>query len=191
MTDRLAAQFTFLQEIDKLKSILRATPLADNSRLENSGEHSWHICMYAMVLADQAGADVDINRVIKMLLIHDIVEIDAGDNPIHGDFDPKEQEAKELAAADRLFNLLPADQAVEFRALWDEFEAAETPDAVFGKSLDRVQPLLSNMASGGGSWTEYNVTLDQIDSRVGVKVKRGAPAVWTYVRGLIAPFFGK
>ncbi|MDV7145063.1 HD domain-containing protein [Tropicimonas sp. TH_r6] len=191
MTDRLTAQFAFLDEIDRLKGVLRATPIGDNSRRENSAEHSWHIAMYALVLADQAGPDVRIDRVLQMLLLHDIVEIDAGDMPIHLAHDAAEQAAKEEAAADRLFGLLPAEQAAMFRALWDEFEAAESPDAVFAKSLDRVQPLLQNHASGGGSWIDYDVTLDQIDSRVGAKVKRGAPNVWDFVRARVAPFFDR
>ena len=186
---RLTAQFAFLQEIDKLKQVLRATPLTDNSRRENSGEHSWHIAMYALVLADQAGPDVNIDRVIKMLLIHDIVEIDAGDAPIHAQVDAAEQEVRERAAADRIFNLLPPDQATAFRALWDEFEAAQSHDALFAKSIDRVQPLLLNLASGGGSWAEYDVTLEQIDTRVGRKVAHGAPDVWAHVRALVTPWF--
>jgi 5'-deoxynucleotidase YfbR-like HD superfamily hydrolase len=186
---RLQAQVNFLCEADRLKSILRATPITDNSRRENSGEHSWHIALYAMTLADQARDGVQIARVIQMLLLHDIVEIDAGDAPIHGDFDAAEQEAKEQAAADRIFNLLPADLATEFRAIWDEFEAAETADAVFAKSIDRVQPLLLNMASGGGSWNDYDVTLTQLDKRVGAKVMRGAPDVWHHVRARVTPYF--
>jgi len=189
MTKRLKQQFAFLQEIDKLKGILRATAITDGSRPENSGEHSWHIAMYAMVLADHAGPEVDIIRVIKMLLIHDIVEIDAGDAPIHAEFDVAEQNAKEQRAADRIFNLLPDDQSKEFRALWDEFEAAKTPDAVFGKAIDRVQPLLLNFANDGSSWREYNVTLAQIDSRIGEKVNRGVPSIWVYVRDMIKPWF--
>ncbi|WP_380052019.1 HD family hydrolase [Falsihalocynthiibacter sp. SS001] len=187
--ENLAAQFAFLEEADRLKKILRATPIHDDSRPENSAEHSWHVALYALVLADHAAPDVDISRVIKMLLLHDLVEIDAGDTPIHGDFDAAEQEAKEKRAADRLFGLLPAPQAEEFRALWDEFEAAESPDAIFGKSIDRVQPLALNMSSGGGSWREYSVTLDQIDTRVGTKVSRGAPTVWTYIRDRVGSYF--
>ncbi len=189
MTERLAAQFAFLEEIDRLKGVLRATPIGDNSRPENSAEHSWHLAMYALVLADQAGPDVEIACVIKMLLLHDIVEIDAGDMPIHASHDLEAQAAKERAAADRIFGLLPADLAAEFRALWDEFEAAETPDAVFAKALDRVQPVLLNHQTGGGSWTDYGVTLEQIDSRVGTKVTRGAPRVWAFVRDRVAAFF--
>ncbi|MFV0336483.1 MAG: HD domain-containing protein [Tropicimonas sp.] len=186
---RLTAQFAFLDEVDRLKTILRASPIGDGSRRENSAEHSWHIAIYALVLADQAGPQVRIDRVIRMLLLHDIVEIDAGDVPIHMAHDPAEQEAKERVAADRLFGLLPPDQGRNFRALWEEFEAAESPDAVFAKALDRVQPILQNLAAGGGSWTDYDVTLDQIDSRVGVKVERGAPRLWNFVRARILPFF--
>lgn len=191
MTARLTQQLGFLQEIDKLKNVLRATPITDNSRPENSGEHSWHIAMYALVLADQAGPSVSIDRVIKMLLIHDIVEIDAGDMPIHADFDAAEQQAKEQTAAARIFGLLPPDQGRTLRALWDEFEAAQSPDAVFAKSLDRVQPLLMNIATGGGSWKDYNVTLAQIDQRVGRKVALGAPKLWIHVRQKIVSFFNQ
>lgn len=191
--DRLQAQFAFLNEADRLKSVLRATTLVDGSRRENSGEHSWHLALYAMVLADQAGPEVRIDRVIRMLVVHDLVEIDVGDVPIHSQngaaHGSADTQAAEAAAADRIFGLLPPDLAAEFRSLWDEFEAAETPDAVFAKSLDRVQPVMANLMSGGGTWTEYAVTLDQLDSRVGVKIARGAPALWAWVRARVAPWF--
>ena len=164
MTARLDAQFAFLMEADKLKQVIRATTLADGSRQENSGEHSWHLALYALVLADQAGPDVNIDRVVKMLILHDLVEIDVGDVPIHsangaahGSAEVAEAEAR---AANRIFGLLPDDIGRDLRALWEEFEAAETPDAIFAKSLDRVQPVLHNIASGGGSWTDYNVTFE-------------------------------
>ena len=191
MTDqtRLEAQIAFLTEADKLKSILRGTPLCDGSRRENSGEHSWHIALFAMVLAEHANRPVDINRVIKMLLIHDLVEIDAGDHPIHSDYDHAEQAAKEQKAAERIFGLLPPDQAKEFRALWNEFEAAETDDAVFAKSLDRVQPIVSNLESGGKSWRQYDVTAAQVESRIGVKVNRGAPVVWALIKNRVHNWF--
>ncbi|MGR3659633.1 MAG: HD domain-containing protein [Paracoccaceae bacterium] len=188
---RLDAQFQFLTEADKLKSVMRATSLCDASRRENSGEHSWHIALYALVLAEHATRPVDVGRVIKMLLIHDLVEIDAGDTPIHGDFDADAQTLAEQNAALRIFGLLPPDQAQDFRALWDEFEAAESDDAVFAKSIDRVQPLISNLESGGTSWIDYNVTFDQVETRVGSKVRRGAPDIWTYVRARIASWFSK
>ncbi|WP_136682053.1 HD domain-containing protein [Falsirhodobacter xinxiangensis] len=193
MMDRLAQQFAFLNEADRLKSVLRATTLCDGSRQENSGEHSWHLALYAMVLADQAAPGVDIARVVRMLILHDLVEIDTGDVPIHsanGTAHASEaQMAAEAAAADRIFGLLPPDQAQDFRALWEEFEAAETPDAIFAKSLDRVQPVMQNIACGGGTWATYNVTAEQLQSRVGHKVARGAPALWDWVRTRAASFF--
>ena len=189
INDRLQQQLAFLTEADKLKSILRATTLCDGSRRENSGEHSWHIALYAMTLAEHSNRPIDVSRVIKMLLIHDLVEIDAGDVPVHAKFDAAEQEAKEQAAADRLFGLLPDDQRDEFRAIWDEFETAESDDAIFAKSIDRVQPVISNLETNGGTWPEFNVTPQQLESRVGVKVTRGAPAVWKILQVRIRAWF--
>ena len=186
---RLQQQLTFLTEADKLKSTLRATQLCDGSRRENSGEHSWHIALYAMILAEHSNRPIDVSRVIKMLLIHDIVEIDAGDVPIHGDYDAEAQALVEQTAADRIFGLLPDDQCDEFRGLWDEFEAAKSDDAVFAKSIDRVQPVIANLETDGGSWSEFNVTPEQLESRVGVKVSRGAPAVWEILQSRIQVWF--
>lgn len=189
MANRIDAQLAFLTEACKLKSVLRGTTLCDGSRRENSGEHSWHIALYALIMAEHAHRPINIDRVIRMLLIHDLVEIDAGDNPIHGDHDPAAIEAVEQAAAARIFGLLPADQAAAFRALWDEFEAATTDDAIFAKSIDRVQPVVSNLASGGGTWPEYKVTAEQLYSRVGSKVERGAPAIWHALKARIDAWF--
>jgi len=188
---RVDAQLAFLTEADKLKSVARATTLCDESRPENSGEHSWHIALYALVLAEHANRPVNIDRVIRMLLIHDLVEIDTGDAPIHGDHDPAEQDRIEQIAADRIFGLLPADQGAELRALWDEFEAAETDDAIFAKSIDRVQPVVSNLETDGGTWGEYQVSLAQLQSRVGVKVQKGAPAIWAALRDRIDKYFAQ
>lgn len=188
--DGLDRQLDFLMEIDRLKSVHRASPIADGSRPENSGEHSWHLAMFALVLADQAEPGVSIDRVIRMLLIHDIVEIDAGDMPIHAAGAGSAAQARaEQLAADRLFGMLPAAQGDALRALWDEFEAGETPDARFAKALDRCQPPLMNLAAGGGSWVDYDVTLDHIDTRVGTPASRGAPALWDRVRARIKPWF--
>ena len=191
MTSRIDQQLAFLIEADKLKSVLRGTPLNDASRPENSAEHSWHIALYALVMAEHAERPVNIDRVIKMLLLHDLVEIDAGDIPIHSAAarDTAAQDAMEQAAADRIFALLPADQAGDFRLLWDEFEAAETDDAVFAKSIDRVQPVIANLESGGGSWQEYNVTREQVETRVAIKVKRGASAIWSTLSDRIDAWF--
>ncbi|SMX34806.1 HD domain-containing protein [Actibacterium lipolyticum] len=189
MSERLSQQLAFLIEADKLKSVSRASSLSDNSRKENSGEHSWHVALYALTLAEHAEPGVRIDRVIRMLLIHDLVEIDAGDAPIHGDHDAEALALAEQQAADRLFSLLPTDTAVEMRALWDEFEAAQSPDAVFAKSVDRMQPVLQNLANGGGSWVDYDVSEQQIAERVGAKVARGSPALWEHLRGLITAHF--
>ncbi|QBF31798.1 HD family hydrolase [Thalassococcus sp. S3] len=189
--ERLEAQTAFLIEADKLKSVLRASCLIDNSRFENTAEHSWHIMLYALVMAEHAGPDVQIDRVLKMLLLHDLVEIDAGDAPIHADVDRAAQARAEEEAADRLFGLLPADQRDAFRALWDEFEAAATPDAVFAKAIDRVQTPIANLENGGGSWKDFNVTLDQLDTRVGIPIARGAPRVWAWLRPRLSAFFAR
>lgn len=186
---RIAAQFAFLNEADRLKSVLRGTTLCDGTRRENSGEHSWHIALYALTLAEHSERPVNVDRVIRMLLIHDLVEIDAGDAPIHGDHDPDEQARIERLAADRIFGLLPPDQAALFRALWEEFEEAQTDDAVFAKSIDRVQPVMANLESGGGTWPEYNVTPEKLDTRVGKKVRRGAPLLWAALKGRIDDWF--
>ncbi len=188
---RIDAQLAFLTEADKLKTVLRGTTLCDASRRENSGEHSWHIALYAMVMAEHAHRPVNIDRVIRMLLIHDIVEIDAGDNPIHGDHDPAEMEAIEQAAADRIFGMLPDDQETAFRRLWEEFEAAETDDAIFAKSIDRVQPVVSNLETDGGTWPAYKVTAHQLQTRVGVKVEKGAPVIWAALKARIDDWFTK
>lgn len=186
---RLDHQIAFLNEADKLKTIIRGTPLCDASRYENSAEHSWHLTLYALVLADQAGPGVDINRVIRMLILHDLVEIDAGDNPIFGDHDLDEMAALEQAAADRIFGLLPDDLGQELRAIWEEFEAAESPSAQFAKSLDRFQPPMQNLQSGGGSWTDHDVTEEQVNARVGTKIAIGAPSLWAYAKTRIGDFF--
>lgn len=186
---RLDQQIAFLNEADKLKSTQRATELCDASRFENSAEHSWHLTLYALVLADQAGPDVDITLVIKMLILHDLVEIDAGDNPIFSDLDHAAIAAQEQAAADRIFGLLPNDLKDDLRAIWEEFEAAETASAKFAKSLDRFQPPMQNLQAGGGSWDAYNVTEQQIHDRVGSKIAIGAPTLWAYAKRRIAAFF--
>lgn len=185
--DRIHEQMAFLAEIDALKTIVRQSPLADRSRRENSAEHSWHLAMFALVFADDA--TVDTARVMQMLLVHDIVEIDAGDAPIHGDHDRQAVAAREQAAADRLFGILPEDQAAKLRALWAEFEAAETPEARFAKSLDRLQPLLLNTLAGGGTWTENDVSESQVVERYGRIIERGSPALWRHARKQVERHF--
>ena len=189
----LRARLAFLAEADRLKGVLRATTLVDGSRRENSAEHSWHLALYALVLADQAAPEVDPIRVVQMLILQDLVEIDVGDVPIHSAngtaHGSTAVQAAEAQAADRLFGMLPKDLGARLRALWEEFEAAESPDAVFAKSLDRVQPVMANLMSGGGTWITYNVTAEQLESRVGQKVARGAPNLWPWVREQTRAFF--
>ena len=189
MEQRFSEQLSFLQEADRLKGVLRASPVLEGARPENSGEHSWHVALYALVFAEHAEPGVSVDRALRMLLIHDLVEIDAGDLPIHLEADAEAQAAKERAAADRLFGLLPADQAAEFRALWEEFEAGESADARYARAVDRMQPLLLNLGSGGGSWVDYDVTMAQIDRRVGAKIARGLPQLWPLVRERVLPWF--
>lgn len=186
-TGDLGRRLAFLAEADRLKSVVRATRLADGSRRENSAEHSWHLALFALVLAPHAPDGVDVARAIRLLIAHDLVEIDAGDVPLFAAADGREE--AERAAADRLFGLLPDAQAAALRALWDEFEAGGTPTARFARALDRVQPPLLNLANGGGSWLEYDVTEAQVRERVGTEVAAGAPILWDWLRPKIAAFF--
>lgn len=190
-TPDLERQLAFLREIDRLKSVIRLSPLIDRSRRENSAEHSWHLAMYALVLAEHAAGSVDVMRVVKMLLIHDIVEIDAGDVPFHMPATHAGQEQREQLAAERLFGLLPDAQAAEFRELWFEFEAAESDDAKFAKALDRFQPMLHNAATDGGTWIECEVTLEQVTSRCQPPIERGAPALWKVAAEMAEEHFCK
>ena len=185
-------RYAFWCEADRLKGVLRATPILDGSRPENSGEHSWHVMLYALTLADQARGTIDASRAIMMMLLHDIVEVDAGDTPIHGAVTAEAQQAQEdaeIKAADRLFGLLPSAQGQNLRSIWEEFEAAATPTALYAKSIDRAQPVLHNLANDGGSWRTYNVKLSQLDIRVGDKITRGCPALWPFIRARVEPWF--
>lgn len=164
--ERLRQQIAFLIEIDKLKHVYRQTLLIDRSRQENDAEHSWHLAMLAMILHEHANQpDTDLFHVLKMVLIHDLVEIDAGDTFIYDEKGNLDKAYREQAAADRLFALLPADQGAEIRALWDEFERRETPEAQFAAVIDRLQPLIHNYVTEGASWKKNNVTGDKVIER--------------------------
>jgi putative hydrolase of HD superfamily len=184
-------QLSFLLEIDKLKNVVRQSPLVDRSRKENSAEHSWHLAMYALVLADSANTEVNIDRVIRMLLIHDIVEIDAGDHPIHASIINGAQRELEQKAAKRIFGILPDGQRDELMKLWQEFEAGKTCDAAFAKGLDRMQPLIHNVATGGGTWLEANVTKEQVNGRYGPAISAGSNELWRKAEELVEGHFGK
>ncbi|MES2187485.1 MAG: HD domain-containing protein [Pseudomonadota bacterium] len=174
----LHQQFAFLREIDRLKSVVRQSPLLDRSRKENSAEHSWHLAMYALLLHEHAAGAVNPARVIQMLLVHDIVEVDVGDTPIHQVSSGASQADLEAKAAVRLFGMVPGDQGTALLALWHEFERGQSDDAKFAKALDRVQPLLVNISTGGGTWTESRVTLEQVLQRYGPTIARGSPTLW-------------
>jgi putative hydrolase of HD superfamily len=181
---RLEQQIRFIVEIDKLKSICRRTSLMNGTRNENTAEHSWHLAVMAIVLAEYSNAPVDLARVLKMTLVHDLVEIDAGDTFIYdaqGELDKAEREG---AAADRLFALLPADQAVELRQLWDEFEARQTAEARFAASLDRLIPQLHNYYNEGGSWKEHGISVDRVVAK-NLAMKEGSSALWSWTQQLL------
>lgn len=164
--DRLEQQLKFIIEVDMLKSIIRQNYLADGSRKEDDADHSWHLALMCAILAEYANEEIDLLRTMKMLLIHDLVEIDAGDTYAYDTTGAqKSKRERELAAADRIFKLLPEDQAAELRALWDEFEENSTAEAKFASVLDRLQPFLLNMASNGRSWKEHGVTKSQVMGR--------------------------
>jgi len=176
---------TFVAEAGLLKGVLRQTMLTRPARRENSAEHSWHLALMAQVLGDHAPAGTDLGRVTAMLLIHDLVEVDAGDLFVYASAaDQARQEAAERAAADRIFGLLPADQGASARALWDEFEERRTPEARFARALDRLQPMLANIQADGGTWREHGITADQVLAKVTL-IEDGSPELGRYARDLI------
>ena len=184
--DTLDQQLRFLLEADRLKTVLRQSPLTDGSRRENSAEHSWHLALMALVLAGHAPPGTDLSRVVAMLLLHDLVEIDAGDLFLYADQAAQDRQAEaERAAAGRLYGLLPSPQAESLRALWDEFEERRTPEAKFARALDRLQPMLANVQVGGGTWREHGVTAPQVLARVAL-IEDGSATLGEYARGMIA-----
>ncbi len=183
--DRIRQQVTFIECLDRLKLVLRQNLVMDESRRENSAEHSWHIATMAMVMAEYAPRPVDLLKVVKMLLLHDVVEVDAGDTFCYDVAGNHDKEEREQRAADRLFALLPADQARDFRALWDEFETGETAEAAFANSLDRFQVLLQNLNTRGGTWRIHGIEKARVVQRM-APIKTGAPALWPIVDGYLA-----
>jgi putative hydrolase of HD superfamily len=183
--ERLEEQLRFVKEIDRLKTVLRQSPLADASRRENSAEHSWHLAMMALALGEYAPQGTDLNRVLVMVLLHDLVEIDAGDTFLYAsDAEQTEAHRAERAAADRIFALLPPDQAGALRAVWDEFEDRRTPAARFARALDRLQPMLANYYTGGGTWRAHAVTADRVLAKVRL-IEDGSAALGRYAKDLV------
>lgn len=181
---QLTHQLNFILEIDKLKGVIRRNRLVSGEREENSAEHSWHLAIMAMVLAEHANEPVDVSHVIRMVLVHDLVEIDAGDTYAYDAEANSNKEEREQAAAERIFGLLPDDQRRAFRALWDEFEARETTDARFANAIDRVLPLMQNYHSYGKSWRKHHVRADQVRERM-APVRDGSESLWQYTEELI------
>lgn len=176
--NRLTEQLNFLMELDKLKSIQRRTLLLDKSRYENDAEHSWHLAMMTLVLAEHSNfEDLNVTHAVKLVLVHDIVEIDAGDSYAYDSVANENKREREERAADRLFNLLPQEQAAEYRALWDEFEEGKTPEALFANAVDRVQPLLHNCLTDGEEWQRNNVTRAQVLKRCR-PIEDGSKVLW-------------
>lgn len=184
MLDRLAQQIQFILEIDRLKAVTRRSYLIGGARHENSAEHSWHLAMMALLLAEYADEPVDVCRVVKLVLIHDIVEIDAGDTYVYNTQDVQTQAIRERRAAERIFGLLPPDQAREMWALWDEFEARETPEARFAAALDLLMPQLHNYHTQGRSWQENGATSEKVKARA-QRLRDGSTQLWQYSQALI------
>lgn len=176
---RLEQQMNFIQEIDKMKKIGRQTYLSDTSRKENDAEHSWHLAMMCLILNEYANEEVDLLRTMSMVLIHDIIEIDAGDTYAYDEVGNKTKREREEKAAERIFRLLPEDQANYIRELWDEFEEARTKEAMFAHTLDKVQPTMLNAATDGKAWKEHEVKLSQILNR-NKNTAKGSEILWNY-----------
>ena len=183
--ERFQRQIEFILEADKLKKVLRRTTLLDRSRQENSAEHSWHIALIVLVLSEYANEDhLDLLQVIKLLLAHDLVEIDAGDTYCYDEIGGHDQKMRETKAADRIFNILPPDQANVFRTLWDEYEAKATPESKFANALDRLQPFLHNYFTRGHTWQKHGIQKRQVIKRM-QPVDEGSHFLWDYVSSLI------
>lgn len=183
--NRFNKQLEFIKEIDKLKHVRRRSILLNGERRENSAEHCWHVAVMAMLLCEYSNSPVDAVKVMKMLTIHDIIEIEAGDTYVYDTAGLKDQEEREQKAADKIFGILPDDQNYEFRALWDEFEAAETSEAKFGKAIDRLMPLLHNVGTGGEVWTKNNIHIDQVMNLMENGIKAGSEDIWQYAQQII------
>lgn len=182
---RLARQVEFIIEVDKLKEIFRQTINSQSRRAENDAEHSWHLCLCVIVLAEHANsAALDVLRVLKMVIIHDLVEIDAGDTFAYDTARMAGQHEREAIAADRIFGLLPPDQGREFRALWDEFEEKKTPEAKFATAVDRFQPMLLNCRTEGAAWNRHGVTQDRVVAR-NRHIAEGCAELWTFAERMV------
>ncbi len=182
--DDLLKQVAFIKEVDKLKYIQRRTKLFNSDRRENDAEHSWHLAMMTLILARHADKPIDVLKVLKMVLIHDVVEIDAGDTFIYDSNKTHTNTQEERLAAKRIFGLLPVEQAQEFLEIWEEFEEGTTSEAKFARTMDRFEPLLQNTSNNGGTWAEFNVDYETVYRKKKV-IKEGSASIWAYAENLL------
>ncbi|MEL7002665.1 MAG: HD domain-containing protein [Bacteroidota bacterium] len=182
--ERLAKQIEFIKEIDKLKYITRKTKLFNSDRHENDAEHSWHLAMMVLVLSEYANESIDLLKVLKMVLIHDIVEIDAGDTFLFDNNKDHSNTDEELKAAKRIFGLLPKEQGKELVEIWEEFEAGITKESKFAKAIDRLEPILQNTTNNGGTWAEFNVSYETVKEKKR-GIKEGSEVLWGYAQDLL------
>lgn len=184
VSERLLKDIEFIVELDKMKSILRQTSLINEDRREDDAQHSWHISIMAMVLGEYSNEKIDVCKVIKMLLAHDLVEIYAGDTFCYDKVGNEDKKERENQAADKIFGMLDEDKGRELRALWDEFEEGQTPEALFAASMDRLQPMLNNYHNNGGTWRKFNVAKEDIYKRI-APVKKSSDELWNFVESMI------
>lgn len=184
MERRINQQMAFITEVDKQKSIFRQSYLADGSRNENDAEHAWHLALMAIILGEHANESIDLLKALKMVLIHDLVEIDAGDTYAYDDKGNEDKYIREVAAAKRIFGLLPDDQSEQLYELWEEFEKRETKEAKFAAALDRVQPILLNYLSEGKAWLKHGIARSQVEAR-NEHTKEGSAKIWDYISSIL------
>ena len=184
MEIRINKQMAFITEVDKQKNIFRQSYLADGSRHENDAEHAWHLALMAIILGEHANEEIDILKALKMVLIHDLVEIDAGDTYAYDEKGNEDKYAREVAAAKRIFGLLPDDQGEQYYQLWEEFETRETKEAKFAAALDRVQPIMLNYLSEGKAWLNHGISRSQVELR-NEHTKEGSTSIWNYISTIL------
>jgi putative hydrolases of HD superfamily len=183
LAQRIEKQMNFIVEIDKVKSIIRKSRIFHNKRYENDAEHGWHISLMALILSEYANDEIDVGKVIKMALIHDLVEIDAGDTLLYA-ANRNDATIDERKCAERIFGMLPEDQCNEFLALWEEFEAKETAEARFASAMDRLEPLMQNYHDNGHTWKKHNITAEKV-LKLNKQIDKGSNTIWDYAKSLI------
>jgi len=190
INEKLIKDIEFIVELDRMKSILRQTSLIGEDKREDDAQHSWHISVMAMILSEYANEDIDVCKVIKMLLTHDLVELYAGDTFCYDKVGNQDKKQRELAAADKIYGMLDEEKGKELRKLWDEFEEMETPEALFAASMDRLQPMLNNYYNNGGTWRKFNVAQSDIYKRIS-PVKKSSDELWNFVEYMLEDAFEK